>query len=168
MKLKLSEWANLAEIASGVAVLITLIFLIASIRDGTSTTRTLVYQELTSSFNDLFNVILQDDQLTSLWSANRETVAGSMDVGDLTELEIQKLSIMYRSIMRILDSAFSASQYGTVGQSQTDRLLDSACLNYSRLQRINSELEPDILVPISREFRDYLESSCDRETSLLR
>ena len=39
MKQKLSEWASIAEIVSGIAVVITLVFLIFGIRENTEVTR---------------------------------------------------------------------------------------------------------------------------------
>jgi len=155
MNQQLSTWANVAEIVSGVAVVITLVFLILSIRDDTGTTRTLVFQELMTSLNDFQNVILQDDQLTTVWIARARPDANA---SDLTEVEQGKLVIMFQTIMRVMDSAFSASQYGTIDQSQADRLLVSACLNYGFYQRRNRELEGRILLPISDEFRAFLES----------
>jgi len=155
MNLKLSDWANIAEIASSIAVAVTLIILILSIRDDTGATRTLVYEELMTSLNDFQNVILQDDQLTSLWL---ERGRPDSDARDLTEIEQGKLLIMFQTLMRILDSAFSASQYETIGQSQADRLLESACLNYSFYQMRNREVEGRMPVLVSDEFQAYLES----------
>ena len=155
MKPKLQEYALFAEVISGLAVLVTLIFLVVSIRDDANATRTAVYEQLLDSLNDFNNVIMQDDRLASLWLTRRD-----LDVDSLSDQDVRKLTLMFRTVMRTLDAAFSASQYHTIGQSEVDRLLDSACNTYSTLLKVNATLEPDIFVPISQEFRDFLGTSC--------
>ena len=155
MKDKLQVWALIAEIVSGVAIVITLIFLVVSVRDETRATRTLVYEDLLSGLNEFYNVLMQDEELASLWLAGREL--GSVDLSDE---EVRKLTLMFRNVMRILDAGFSASQYGTLGEPEGDRILASACNTYEILETVNARVEPDIFVPISPRFREFLANSC--------
>ena len=151
MKEKLQVWALIAEIVSGVAIVITLIFLVVSVRDETSATRTLVYEDLLSGLNDFYNVLMQDDELASLWLAR-----GESDRVSLNDEEVRKLTLMFRSVMRIQDAAYSASQYGTLGEPEADRMLASACNTYETLENVNANLEAEIFVPISPPFREFL------------
>jgi len=70
MNSKLSVWASVAEIVSGVAVPLTLVVLTISLRDYANTTRTVVYQQLLGSLNQQNTVVLQDGELpTNGWRA---------------------------------------------------------------------------------------------------
>jgi hypothetical protein len=68
MAVKLSDWANVAEVVSGVAVVITLIFLILSIRENTEITRAAAYDTFAETpaalrlvISDEFSRYLEDN-----------------------------------------------------------------------------------------------------------
>jgi len=52
MNQKLSDLASLAEIVSGVAVVVTLVFLVIGIRDNADVTRFSVYSDLLNEINE--------------------------------------------------------------------------------------------------------------------
>jgi hypothetical protein len=50
--MKLSDWAGIAEIFSGIAVVVTLVFLIIGIRENTEVTRAATYADLLDGLNE--------------------------------------------------------------------------------------------------------------------
>lgn len=66
MKLRLSDWANIAEIGSGLAVLVTLVLLFLGILENTQVTR--VYNDVVDSINELSKDMYRDPQLSRIWT----------------------------------------------------------------------------------------------------
>ena len=62
MNQKLSDWASIAEIISGIAVVVTLIFLIAGIRENTAVLRGSSYSNTLESLNQLQASIMADSE----------------------------------------------------------------------------------------------------------
>ena len=69
MKLKLADWANIAEVLSGLAVVVTLILLVMGIRDNTAVARASVYDSAIGSLNDFRALIINDRDVAGLWQA---------------------------------------------------------------------------------------------------
>ena len=66
MNQKLSDWASIAEIVSGVAVVITLIFLIVGIRENTNVVRASAFSDNLSAFNDFSMTVAADAELRAV------------------------------------------------------------------------------------------------------
>ena len=69
MTLKLSDWADIAGIVSGVAVVITLVFLVIGIRENTAVTRASMYERSADRLIDLRNQLLNDPEMLRLFQA---------------------------------------------------------------------------------------------------
>ena len=67
MKQRLSDWASYAEIASGIAVVVTLIILVIGIRENTEITRTAMYAGTLDQFNAFETAILLDSDLRQIY-----------------------------------------------------------------------------------------------------
>jgi hypothetical protein len=63
MKLKLSDWASLAEIVASVAVVKSLIMLMLDVRENTDVVRANSYDDLLSDVNEQALVIVRDERL---------------------------------------------------------------------------------------------------------
>jgi len=67
MNQRLSNWASISEIASGIGVIVTLIFLIAGIRDNTEITRSAAFDRNMESINQFRLELAKDSELTRIW-----------------------------------------------------------------------------------------------------
>lgn len=67
MSRKLSDWANAAQIVSGIAVVVTLLFLILGIRENTAITRATAYDRNMDSLNYVRNVLVTDPETLDAW-----------------------------------------------------------------------------------------------------
>jgi len=68
MKLKLSDWASVAEIASGIAVVLTLVILILSINKNTAVTQASMFAGLVEDLNNIYYTVVPDPELRRIWS----------------------------------------------------------------------------------------------------
>jgi len=99
--MKLSDWASLAEVCSGVGVVITLIFLILGIRDNTDITRVSVYTDLVESISEWERDIYRDPELARLSGAFFGGQTSS-----LNELDQRRLRNMVQNLFRTYERAF--------------------------------------------------------------
>ena len=152
MNQKLTDWASVAEIVSGFAVVITLVFLTLSLRDNANATRTLVYEQLNENINDFIAMVLQDDELSALWWRTGDSI------DDLSEIERTKLVALFGIVFRDADAAFHAGEYGTLGESERERMEGLACFAYLRSIETFGEITG---LRASSDFRAYLEESCN-------
>ena len=64
--MKLENFAHIAEVISGIAVVISLVFLIYGIRENTEVTRTVAYEGLIDSINNFTLTIVPDEDLSGI------------------------------------------------------------------------------------------------------
>jgi len=154
----LEKSALVAEVVSGAAVLITLIFLVIGIGENTDATRAAVYRDISDGINQ-FNLILVDDPaLARLWSGRFDVSLDSMESDDA-----ERIVYMNRVLFRNLDSAYFSFRNGSLGSAQWERFHTAACRNYPRQDAGNEALKGvwELTEPIaSREFVSYLERTC--------
>lgn len=116
--MKLERWALFAEVVSGFAVIITLIFLILGINENTRATYAGNYQLLLSDINDLSLTVAQDDALSmlrSLWESE-----GWEALDELGTLRIRNLE---RSLFRIYETAYYTNEHRTLDVAETSSIL---------------------------------------------
>ena len=130
MNQKLSDWASMAEVVSGVAVVVTLLLLFFSIRDNNQLTRTSMYSNVIEGVNELDRDIYRDPELSELWGR----LLSGRNVSDLTERERARLQLMLLVQFRNYDKAFIAFQSGIIGNEEWARFKGPMCdfLDYAR------------------------------------
>ena len=149
--MKLEKWALIAEIASGVGVLVTLIFLVIGIRDNTNVTRAASYEDLMSDSNQVFLTVVNDPELSQLWARRRER-----NLESLSNDEFERLAILNRAAWRIYDAAYYSFRNGSLGLSQWQRFENTIC---SALP-LDDELWSRTNFAVSAEFVAYVDASC--------
>lgn len=142
----------MAEIVSGAAVAITLVFLVVGIRDNSNTTRSAVYEALVTDLNDFNLAILNNPDLYSLWSNRFE-----LEIGNLGDEEFDRLRLMNRVVFRILDAAYWSFRSGTLSAAQWERFRNSVCTGVSR---IDPTLWEQTAIVMSDDFVSYAEETC--------
>ena len=106
MKLKLADFASLAEVVSSVAVLITLVFLVMGIRENTEITRASVFESNINSLMQWRSQIAQDPEIAAMMS-------GAIDADSLDRVDQYRLIQMTANGLSIYEKAYySAREYG--------------------------------------------------------
>jgi len=150
--MKIEKWASIAEIVSGAAVAITLVFLVVGIRDSSNTTRSAVCEALVTDLNDFNLAIINNPDLYSLWSDRFE-----LKMADLEDVQIDRLILMNRVAYRVLDAAYWSFTSGTLSPAQWERFRNSVCLGVGRLDPM---LWEQTAVIMSDDFVSYAEETC--------
>lgn len=150
--MKLKKWASIAEIVSGAAVAITLVFLVLGLRDNANTTRSAVYEALMTDFNDFNLTIMNNPDLYTLWSNRFEVKMAS-----LGDEEVDRLRLMSRVLYRILDAAYWSFESGTLSAAQWERFQISICTGVTRY---DPALWETTATTLSDEFTGYAEETC--------
>ena len=149
--MKLEKWALIAEIASGMGVLVTLIFLVIGIRDNTNVTRAASYEDLMSDLNQVFLTVVDDPALSQLWARRREPNFESLSNG-----EFERLALLNRATWRIYDAAYYSFRNGSLGLEQWQRFADVIC----GARPMEDELWSRTSFAVSAEFVAYVDASC--------
>ncbi len=152
MNQKLSDWASIAEILSGVAVVATLIFLIVGIRENTEVTRAAAYGGLVTGLNDIGMMIAQDEALAGIWQSYREG-----DSEELSDDEEFRLRTLLRNMWRVYEWAYYSNQYDTLGSAEWDRFESAICANRGNSEQAQWSYIESIL---TEEFSAYIGGNC--------
>jgi hypothetical protein len=153
MNQKLSEWASIAEIVSGIAVVITLMFLIIEIHESTNVTRASMYA---STLDSLIENRSQQFQYPELNRIVEEFVDG--EAADFEASERRLLIPFLQNIFQIYEKAYFTREYDLLGESEWTRFERNICLNYDRLQSVG--LADDVAAVVTGEFWAYIETAC--------
>ena len=153
MNQKLSNWASIAEIVSGVAVLVTLIFLIVGIRENTETVRASSYDSILGEINDMTLVVVQDERLSQVWRKH----AANADV-ELDEDEEWIMLALLRIVYRSYEKAYFARDSGTLGEVEYSRFARQAC---GHMNDPNArDLWDEIASILTEDYSAYVEELC--------
>lgn len=151
--MKLSDWASMAEIVSGIAVVVTLAFLISGIRENTAITRAEMYSSHLESFNEMGRDIYRDAELTRLHDA---WLSG--DIASLNAQDIRRLARIVVNSFRTYEMAFYSQRYGLYGPDEWGRMERLICLNYQR--GLGTDIESMVAETMTREFNEYTQVNC--------
>jgi hypothetical protein len=122
--MKLERWALIAEIASAVAVVSSLVFVGLQVRQGASETalntraiQASAYQALTAQLSEVPTLIIGNSDLAEAFSSvNR----GEPPQSDLATTKLRQLALL---IIRHGDTAFVQYQNGLIDESQLRSML---------------------------------------------
>jgi hypothetical protein len=150
--MKLQSWALIAEVISGVAVVITLVLLLLGIRENTQATYVSNYQLLLSDINNLSLTVAQDHELSEL---RYRYESGGSEV--LSEAETLRIVTLYRSLYRIYETAYFANKHDTLGEDEWNRFVFLICEGRESHTDILWERIESIFAV---DFRDFIENDC--------
>ena len=120
MKLKLSELASIAEIVAGIGVIVTLIFLIAGIRENTEITRAAAFDRNMESINQWRVELAKNPEMTKVWLSQ-----GQLE--ELNEVDQFRLIMLQGSLWGIYEKSYYAQEYGVLGPSEWSRFQTQMC-----------------------------------------
>ena len=126
--MKLSDWASIAEIASGTAVVITLIVLIIGINHNTAVTKAQTFDSTLRGLAEFRTLLNSNPEVASLWDAFRRGEADALPGPDATRIR-QFVILTYEAQQR----AYYAWKYGVLGESEWSRFENQICGQYPRV-----------------------------------
>jgi len=147
--INLQKWALAAEIIGGIAVVVSLIFLIMETRENTNAVKAQTYQILTSELNEIRR------ELTEPNFAELVTKVRNGGIDSLNETERYRMIINSQSTFAVYESAYYSYQRGTLGEDEWERYFTATCRT-----RDGREWGP-IATNLSVAFRDYVDSECE-------
>ena len=154
MNKKLTDWALIAEIVSGVAVVVTLIFLILGIRDNTAITRAAMFDSAMHGFAEFRGHVINNPDVADLWDAFLDLEYENLDRTSRTRVR-HLVILAFENYQR----AYYAREYGVLGESEWTRFEAQMCRQYVRVVR-SEEQERVTSAVLTTDFWQYLETSC--------
>ena len=149
----LQKWALIAEIVGGIAVLVTLLFLIVEVRENSAVIRASAYGQTTDMLNDWRLLGASDPELTALF---REYFNGRMST--LNEVEVQQMYFFLATLWGTYENAYFARQYDILGSEEWSRILVQACEQYRVAEPQN--IWNGLSNLLSTEFHRYIPTEC--------
>jgi hypothetical protein len=146
-KKSLKYWAQVSEIIAGVAVIITLIFLIFEVRENSDLVRA-------DSFNRSIESLVEWRSDIATNDAALKVMAEHFDFDDPEALRQQMLVV---NLWSIYEKTYYSQQYGLVGPAEWERFQTRIC-SYQR--SAEGFWDDRVAVFLTEEFRDYVVASC--------
>ena len=149
-----TKWSAIAEIVSAVAVVVTLIFLIAGIQENTAITRVSVYGDLMETISQIENLSIADPELNRVISTLYDGTTESLTDSERMTVR-QYLTVIFRNYER----AYFSREYDVIGDEEWERFERLICANSRRAKLVGLDLveQGEFL---TGSFRKYIESSC--------
>jgi hypothetical protein len=154
MNLKLADWADISQIVSGLAVVVTLVFLIFEIRDNTSVTRAAVWERSADRLIELRNLTISDPQLARLFQAFIDD-----DFEGITGIDATRLRQFVLNMFQTYEQAYFAEQYGLLGAAEWDRFERQICAAYPRVQS-SADISRTLPLLMTDEFMAFMAETC--------
>ena len=151
--MKLKQWASVAEIASAIAVVVTLVILIMEIRESNEVARADAYSELVRDLNSQAIAVAQDDRLNRIWQLYH-----SGEAATLSDEDSARLAVLLRTTFRTYETAYYRMLYGTLGEAEWARFEEGSC--YHRERQTEQLWDLAVISSVTSEFGVYLNDLC--------
>jgi len=154
MKLKLQDYSNIADIVAGVAIVITLIFLIIEVRENTEITRAGAYERNMQSLNDVRVVLANDPRMAANYLA--------VDRGEWATLppdDNLRIRAWFEMLFGVYEKTYFAKKYGLIGESEWGRFQRQVCIQRDRVAS-NEGMTEWMQIVMTEEFFDYMTKTC--------
>lgn len=156
-KLSLSEFALVAEALGGIAVVITLVFLVLATRETTNAIQAQTYQALTSELNTLrFNNA--SSEMSDLFVR-----ISTQGIDALSDTDRMRLQFSAEAKWGVYENAFFSRNRGVLGESEWSRFEAAICRNFAIdkwLWELNDTQWGSLSRNVTPTFRDFVESVC--------
>jgi len=145
MKEKLQEYALIAEITSGIAIVVTLIILVFELQRNTVAIERATFNEITQSIIEWRRDLALDADV-------RETMRRYQAREELSPDQKAILGGLGRNLYTNLERAFWAREYNQIGESEWARFQSSICGN------VVTFWDDSVPQYYTREFVEYVRS----------
>ena len=151
MNKKLSDLASIAEIVSGIAVVVTLVFLVVGIRENTDITRADAFDRNIESLNQFRLDLAKDPELARIWQEQSESQS-------MEENDQYRLFLLQLALWGIYEKAYYANQYDLIGLDEWSRFEHQIC---QRMDDMRSERWERLAASsLTEQFSDYARTLC--------
>ena len=149
-KLKLSDWAAIAEVVGAVAIVVSLIYVATELRHNTEATQAATFQQLVALSSNSLMAIAQDPVLADIYER------GIQDSESLANDELFRFFLLIRIQWRGMEAAFFQWRHGVLGDSEWLGYASLMCNELSALtgQQVSWEFHRDSLSP---DFVSFIE-----------
>jgi len=152
--MKLEKWALLAEIISGLAIVVTLIVLILEVRTNTELSRLSAYQTVTQDFDEWRRDVSGDSEKLNLFVRYTRGAYPDPSTPEWTELYMIILNSWSAQ-----ERAYFAHEAGIIGETEWVRIQRSACSELLSLEA-NQQLHDDLYFRLTDAYKAHLETAC--------
>jgi hypothetical protein len=121
MKLKLKQWAQIAEVIGALAIVVSLIYVANEVRHNTAATQAATFQQMVQQSASSLIAIAADAELADLQRR------GIRDAKSLTEQEEFRLFLITRAQWRGMEGAFFQKQHGVLGDAEWESYRNTMC-----------------------------------------
>lgn len=164
-KKNLQKYALFAEVIGGIAVLVTLIFLVIETRENTNALQAQTYQSLTAELN-----VIRNTSITSGFSKTYLEYAkkGFDGLDDAAAFDMNTFS---QAVWGVYESAFYARERGVLGPDEYVRFQRAMCRNFKADKEqwfpknnndilIKGTIANSLAANVTPKFRHYVEDLC--------
>ncbi len=145
----IQDWGAIGEIVGGIAVVVTLIYLAAQIRQNTRAVRANTFQGVVDSLTSGIAEITRDAEVTRIW------IVGLSQSEELSEFDRGRFRLLILMAVRKWENALYQSRAGMLDNAQWEGILQDIRSIVGRPGFQNWWTEtPDI---VSSEFREFIE-----------
>jgi len=153
--MKLEKWALIAEVISGVGVLITLILLLVGMRENTAVNRVIAYNGIMDSRAQQRRAFVEDEELARLG------MSLSTDPSEFSEVDNYRRYNMIAGILEISQKAYFARQADILGDSEWDNTIGDACFFFGAAGTgLTAQGYSSLRATLTEEFVDFLQQNC--------
>jgi len=149
MSFKLSEWASIAEIISGVAIVLTIGFLVFELKQNTNEIQAATHQEMINQLNNWRMTLAGNPEL----SDNFETLWQGGDWDEIPKEQRTRLNYFMNPLWGMYENAYFGRQRGIIGDSEWSRWEKVVC----QLHHMDQGMWRRRTRILSDEFLGYLE-----------
>ena len=144
---RLKYLAHFAEIISGVAVVVTLIFLVFEVRENSELVRANTFNRNIESLIDLrMEIVSNDDSLRVM-----------AEHWGLDDIDLFRRQLFVVSMWSIYEKTYYSHQYGLIGPAEWERFETRICI-YSESK--NEFWQDNVANFLTDEFRSYVTAHC--------
>ena len=147
-KKSIKYWAQVSEIIAGVAVVVTLIFLIFEVRENSDLVRAESFNRSIESLIAWRTAIASDEESLRIMAAHWE----------FDDIEALRRQMLVVNLWSIYEKTYYSQQYGLVGPAEWERFQTRIC-SYSRDGQ--EYWDERVAIFLTEEFRNYVIASCE-------
>jgi hypothetical protein len=157
VKEKLQEYALLAEITGGIAIVLSLVFVGLQIRETNTLNRVEAYDRNIESLMSIRSDVFRDPEMTRMY-----LIYMYGDVRTLSEADQFRISHLTRNTFGNYEKAYYSYSLGIMGAPEWTRYERNICTQKERLDR-NDMVDGvnGVFDVLSTEFQDYILALCD-------
>ena len=155
---ELQKWALIAEIVGGLAVVVTLIFLVFEVRANSNLIRANAFDQNMQSLLDWRMDLISTNE-------GLEMAAERWSLGDIDNA---RRNLTFQTLWNLYEKAYYAHEYELIGDAEWERFDYNICENYRvEVRDLNWNVgiigteETGLAQRLTSEFVQYVESMCD-------